>query len=138
MTFREDYSRIRKDYSVENMAVVRLWLSVSSKTIPPKSPSHENAAAASTMTLSLQMFWFLSMRKPYEYPEEFPDGFSGFLQYDGLRQYNRVIQAIRVGCWTHVRRYFKDAIDAQADKRDLATLAGQGLSLIHISEPTRR
>lgn len=33
---------------------------------------------------------------------------------------------VRVGCWAHVRRYFKNALDVRHDKRNYTTLAGQG------------
>lgn len=60
------------------------------------------------------------------YPAEFLKSFFGYLHCDGLRQYDDVINAVRVGCWAHVRRYFKNALDVQHDKRDHTTLAGQG------------
>lgn len=61
-----------------------------------------------------------------DYPAEFMKGFLGFLHCDGLRQYDDVLNAVRVGCWAHVRRYFKNALDVQPDKRDYTTLAGEG------------
>lgn len=61
-----------------------------------------------------------------DYPKEFLKGFSGYLNCDGLRQYDDVINAIRASCWAHVRRYFKNAVDVQPDKGDYATLAGRG------------
>lgn len=61
-----------------------------------------------------------------DYPAEFLKGFFGYLHCDGLRQYDDVINAIRVGCWAHVRRYFKNALDVQHDKMDYTTLAGRG------------
>ncbi len=60
------------------------------------------------------------------YPAEFLKDFSGYLHCDGLRQYDDVIKATRAGCWAHVRRYFKNAMDVQHDKRDYTTLAGRG------------
>lgn len=61
-----------------------------------------------------------------DYPAEFLKSFFGYLHCDGLRQYDDVINAVRVGCWAHVRRYFKNALDVQCDKRDHTTLAGKG------------
>ena len=61
-----------------------------------------------------------------DYPADFLKDFFGYLHCDGLRQYDDVINAVRVGCWAHVRRYFKNALDVQHDKRDYTTLAGQG------------
>lgn len=61
-----------------------------------------------------------------DYPAGFLKGFCGYVHCDGLRQYDDVINALRVGCWAHVRRYFKNALDVQHDKRDYTTIAGQG------------
>lgn len=41
-----------------------------------------------------------------DYPAEFLKGFFGYPHCDGLRQYDDVLNAVRVGCWAHVRRYF--------------------------------
>lgn len=61
-----------------------------------------------------------------DYPAEFLKSFFGYLHCDGPRQYDDVINAVRVGCWAHVRRYFKNALDVRCDKRDYTTLAGKG------------
>lgn len=64
------------------------------------------------------------------YPAEFLKKFFGYLHCDGLRQYDDVSGAVRVGCWAHVRRYFKNALDVQDNKGDYSTLAGQGFLMI--------
>ena len=50
-----------------------------------------------------------------EYPKLFLKGFSGYLNCDGLRQYDDVENIIRVGCWAHLRRYFLNALNIQQD-----------------------
>lgn len=65
-----------------------------------------------------------------EYAKEFLIGFCGYLHCDGWHGYDKVKNAVRVGCWAHARRYFKEALDVQADKTDYSTLAGQGFSKI--------
>ena len=59
-----------------------------------------------------------------EYPKLFLKGFSGYLNCDGLRQYDDVENIIRVGCWAHLRRYFLNALNIQQDKF-LHLLSGQ-------------
>lgn len=66
-----------------------------------------------------------------EYPKNFLNGFSGYLHCDGLRQYDEVICAVRVGCWAHLRRYFLNAVNVQYDKKDFSTTAGQGFMMIN-------
>lgn len=50
-------------------------------------------------------------------PEEFLNGFKGKLQGDGYKGWGAVIKvnpdALLVACMAHVRRYFKDALDAK-------------------------
>lgn len=66
-----------------------------------------------------------------EYPKNFLKGFSGYLHCDGLRQYDEVICAVRIGCWAHLRRYFLNAVNIQHDKKDYSTTAGQGFMMIN-------
>lgn len=66
-----------------------------------------------------------------EYPKLFLKGFSGYLNCDGLRQYDDVENIIRVGCWAHLRRYFLNALNIQQDKKDFSTVAGQGFLMIN-------
>ena len=41
---------------------------------------------------------------------EFLDGFHGYLETDGYQGYNKVPGIKRCSCWSHIRRYFVDAI----------------------------
>lgn len=66
-----------------------------------------------------------------EYPKNFLKGFSGYLHCDGLRQYDEVICAVRVGCWAHLRRYFLNAVNVQYDKKEFSTTAEQGFMMIN-------
>lgn len=65
-----------------------------------------------------------------DYTKKFLDGFSGFLHCDGYAGYNKLGDVKRVGCWAHVRRKFFEAVQSQADKTDLSTVAGQGFLYI--------
>lgn len=62
-----------------------------------------------------------------EYPLRFLEGFWGYIHCDGLKQYDILLKAIRVGCWSHLRRYFFNAFNVQHDKKDFSTVAGQAL-----------
>lgn len=53
----------------------------------------------------------------------------GYVHCDGWSAYD-MLNVKRVGCWAHTRRYFKEAVDIQADKKDYSTIAGQGFLLI--------
>ena len=64
------------------------------------------------------------------YAEKFLEGFKGYIHCDGWSGYDKVEDAKRVGCWAHARRYFKEAMDVQADKNDYSTIAGQGFLMI--------
>lgn len=45
-----------------------------------------------------------------DYASEFLDGFQGYLETDGYQGYNKVPGIKRCSCWSHIRRYFIDAI----------------------------
>ena len=64
-----------------------------------------------------------------KYAQDFLKGFNGYIHCDGWSGYDK-LEAKRVGCWAHARRYFKEAMDVQADKNDYSTIAGQGFLLI--------
>lgn len=61
-----------------------------------------------------------------DYAKNFLTGFSGYLHCDGYSGYNKLENTKRVGCWAHVRRKFLEALEAQSDKTDFSTVAGQG------------
>lgn len=46
------------------------------------------------------------------HPKDFLEGFKGYLQTDGYAGYKQVENVIRVGCWSHARRGYTDAITA--------------------------
>ena len=46
------------------------------------------------------------------YPRTFLSGFSGYLQTDGYSGYNDVENVTHLGCWTHLRRKFDEAVKA--------------------------
>lgn len=64
------------------------------------------------------------------YAKEFLKGFSGYLHCDGLKNYDKVENVKRVGCWVHTRRKFYDALKIQADPKDYSTAAGQAFKII--------
>lgn len=61
-----------------------------------------------------------------KYAKEFLNGFSGYIHCDGWSGYDKIEDVNRVGCWAHVRRKFKEALDVQENKKDYTTVAGQG------------
>ena len=45
-----------------------------------------------------------------DHASEFLNGFQGYLETDGYQGYNKVPGIRRCSCWSHIRRYFIDAI----------------------------
>lgn len=70
-----------------------------------------------------------------EVPTRLLEGFSGYLQCDGLSSYNAMCahtSITRVGCFDHARRKFNEAIKAQPKGKKVKTsLADVGLSKIN-------
>ncbi|MBQ8967187.1 IS66 family transposase [Ruminococcus sp.] len=66
-----------------------------------------------------------------EYPKRFLAGFSGYGHCDGYSGYENIPGFKRVGCFSHLRRYFLNAVKVQSDKQDLTTVAGQGFLMIN-------
>lgn len=60
-----------------------------------------------------------------DFAKKFLQSFSGYLHCDGWPGYDKVENAERCGCWAHLRRYFKNALDIQENKTDYSTVAGQ-------------
>ena len=50
------------------------------------------------------------------HPKEFLVGFSGVLQTDGYRGYNRVENVERVYCLAHIRRKFHEIVETLGDE----------------------
>ena len=67
-----------------------------------------------------------------DYAKKFLTGFSGYLHCDGYSGYNKLENTKRVGCWAHVCRKFLESLEAQSDKTDFSTVAGQGF--LHIEK----
>lgn len=47
---------------------------------------------------------------------DFLKGFTGYHHCDGFSGYNKLENVIRCGCWSHLRRYFADAIPKEKPK----------------------
>lgn len=63
-----------------------------------------------------------------DYPKIFLTDFSGFLHVDGYAGYRKVENVILVGCWTHARRKYTDALKALPKDTPISiTAASQGL-----------
>ncbi|ABN51752.1 MAG TPA: IS66 family transposase ISCth11 [Hungateiclostridium thermocellum] len=61
-----------------------------------------------------------------KYPQEFLKGFSGFLHTDAYSGYKKVPEITRCMCWTHLRRYFRDALPKDTQSPE-ATIPSQGI-----------
>lgn len=59
-------------------------------------------------------------------PQEFLKDFTGYLHTDAYSGYNKVPGITRCFCWTHLRRYFVDAIPKDINSPE-ATLPAKGL-----------
>jgi transposase len=46
------------------------------------------------------------------HPAQFLSGFTGYIQVDGYAGYNKIPSVTLVGCWSHARRGFEEAIKA--------------------------
>ena len=57
---------------------------------------------------------------------EFLKGFKGYLETDGYQGYNKVPEIKRCACWSHIRRYFVDAIP-KGKQLDYSQPAVQGV-----------
>lgn len=45
-----------------------------------------------------------------KYPQAFPESFQGFIHTDAYKGYEKVSGVTRCFCWSHLRRYFVDAL----------------------------
>ena len=61
------------------------------------------------------------------YPQEFLNGFTGYLHTDAYAGYKKVDRITRCLCWSHLRRNFVDALPKDIRGTD-DTLAGQGIN----------
>ena len=62
-----------------------------------------------------------------KYPQEFLKGFKGYLHTDAYAGYKKVPGITRCLCWTHLRRYFVDALPKDIKSAE-ATLLSQGIA----------
>lgn len=63
-----------------------------------------------------------------DHPKKFLTGFQGYLHVDGYSGYNDVPDVTLVGCWSHARRKFDEALKAlPASSRSAPVAARQGL-----------
>jgi transposase len=44
------------------------------------------------------------------HPQEFLNGFGGYVHCDGYQAYHKLEGVIAIGCWAHMRRYFENAL----------------------------
>ena len=63
------------------------------------------------------------------HPETFLKGFQGYLHTDGYAGYHNLQEEITVvGCWTHVRRKFDEAMKSLPKGKAKGSLVAQGLA----------
>ena len=64
-----------------------------------------------------------------KHPKEFLAGFEGYLHTDGYAGYHNLPKEITVvGCWTHARRKFDEAVKALPKGKVKGSSAAQGLA----------
>ena len=64
-----------------------------------------------------------------ENAEKFLEGFKGWLHADGYDGYHKLNEGIRVvGCWTHARRKFIEALNAVPEKEREGSTAAEGVA----------
>lgn len=63
-----------------------------------------------------------------KHPEAFLAGFKGYLQTDGYSGYNKVKNITQLGCWSHARRYYHEALQALPAAQRSETAAAEGLA----------
>ena len=65
------------------------------------------------------------------YPKQFLEGFKGYLHADGYAGYHKLPHEITIiGCWTHLRRKFSDALKILPEKERTNSVAGQAIQQI--------
>ena len=65
----------------------------------------------------------------HEHPEEFLNGFNGYLHCDGYQGYHKLPEnIIIIGCWAHVRRYWEKAYESVPEEKRDGSLAECGLA----------
>ena len=59
-----------------------------------------------------------------EHARKFLEGFSGFIVSDAYAGYEKVENVTRCLCWSHLRRYYKEAIPLNSSKKEIPGSAG--------------
>lgn len=68
-----------------------------------------------------------------KHPKEFLNGFRGYLHTDGYAGYHNLPEEITVvGCWTHARRKFDEAVKSQPKGKAKGGSASQGLAYCNL------
>lgn len=65
-----------------------------------------------------------------KYPRSFLSSFKGFLHTDAYKGYEKVVGVTRCFCWSHLRRYFVDALPKGIDKKE-QTIPAQAIEYIN-------
>lgn len=63
-----------------------------------------------------------------EHPAQFLAGFTGYLHTDGYSGYSKVKGITQLGCWSHARRKFHEALQGVAPAQRTQTAAAEGLA----------
>ena len=67
------------------------------------------------------------------YPKTFLEGFQGYLHTDGYAGYHNLpVEITVVGCWTHARRKFDEAVKSQPKGKGKGGSASQGLAYCNL------
>jgi len=78
------------------------------------------------------VFYEYQPSRSHDHPELFLRGFTGYLHADGYQGYHMLTGMIIVGCWSHLRRRFTDALKSMP-KEDRANSVAQK-ALLHIAK----
>ncbi len=65
-----------------------------------------------------------------KYPQEYLKGYHGFIHTDAYKGYEKVSGITRCICWTHLRRYFVEALPKDVDSPE-ATIPAQAVRYIN-------
>jgi transposase len=63
-----------------------------------------------------------------EYPRAYLSGYAGYLQTDGYSGYNKVENVTQLGCWSHARRKYHEALQILPSHQRSGTAAAEGLA----------
>ena len=65
-----------------------------------------------------------------KYPQEFLKNYQGYIHTDAYKGYEKVFGITRCFCWTHLRRYFVDALPKDINSSEM-TLPAQAIEYIN-------